>query len=303
MKSRRRQYIPSLERVEGRVLLSTLGTRIGVVSRPHEASSTAVDVPARSFSPRNRSTVISVSARPVPGGGLHPKIIATTGPDGASLPRVVITPYRPRHNVPSRSLTRVSESGPLTTTVTGKHDTTGAYVATTELPGDFNGDGIVDLVDLNLFTPHFGSSIGEHGYRAAADFNHNGRVGQDDARFILRNMGPLSPKIPQTLEFRLAPGEAIRHDGTKTSGGVTMKKYVKVEGRTVPGSLVIQDRGLGAFAFNGRAIAADAEGNFSIILKNENGINSYNFLAIDPFNRQVIRCFPVYWVRRAYQAH
>ena len=47
MKSRRRQSAPKLERFEDRVLLSTIGTRIGTVAQPHAPSTTSVDVSAR----------------------------------------------------------------------------------------------------------------------------------------------------------------------------------------------------------------------------------------------------------------
>lgn len=303
MKSRRRQCSPKLERIEDRVLLSTIGTRSGTVAQPHALSTTSVDVAARSLTPTRRTTIIGVSARPTTGSGVHPKIVSTTGAGGAALPLLRITPYGPRHRYPARSFTKVAQAGALATSVTGKHATTGDYTATTELPGDLNGDGVVNLLDLDLFAPHYGSEIGEHGYLAAADFNHNGRIGQNDARFILRNMGPLSPKIPLQLDLRLAPGEQIRYDGTQISGAATLKKDITILGHTTPGSVVFQDRDLSNYTFGAKAIATDAKGNFTLHVENTKGLNNYLFMVVDPYNQQTIRMYPVFWVNGAYRAN
>jgi hypothetical protein len=187
--------------------------------------------------------------------------------------------------------------------VTGRSETTGSYVTTTELPGDLDGNGVVDLQDLDSFVPHYGSQIGERKYLAAADFNHNGRVGQDDARFILRNMTPITPKIPLELDLRLAPGEEIQYDGTAISGATTMKKVVTIQGHTTPGSIVLQDNGLGDYSFKGNAVATDAKGNFSLTVTNVDGININNFLVIDPYGQQTVRSFPIFWVTQAYKAN
>jgi len=214
-----------------------------------------------------------------------------------------ITPFRPRHHYPARSFTKVAQAGALATTVTGKHATTGEYAATTELSGDINGDGVVNLVDLDLFTPHYGSEIGQNGYTPAADFNHNGRIGQDDARFILRNMGPLSPKIPLKLDVRLAPGDEIRYDGTKVSGATTLKKHVTILGHTTPGSIVFMDASFGNYSFAGSAVATDAKGNFTLPVVNQKGFNNYIFLVLDPYNQQTVRVFSVFWVNGANRAN
>jgi len=292
-----------LERIEERLLLSTIGTRIGTVAPPHALSTTSVDISARSLTPTRRATIIGVSARPTTGSGVQPKIVSTAGADGASLALLRITPYGPRHRYPARSFTKVAQAGALATTVTGTHATTGDYTARTELPGDLNGDGVVNLVDLDLFVPHFSSKIGENRYTPAADFNHNGRIGQNDARFILRNMGPLSRKLPLQLDVRLAPGEEIRYDGTQISGATTLKKHITILGHTTPGSIVILDRGLGNYSFGGKAVATDANGNFALPVVNENGLNNYLFMIIDPFNQQTIRVFPVFWVNGAHRAN
>ena len=45
-----------------------------------------------------------------------------------------------------------------------------------------------------------------------------------------------------------------------------------------------------------RARVTDANGNFSLTETNSQGVNTYNFLVIDPFGRQLIRSYPVFWI-------
>ena len=60
------------------------------------------------------------------------------------------------------------------------------------------------------------------------------------------------------------------------------------------------DSSFGDYTFNGAAIATDARGNFSYKVKNTSGINTYEFLAIDPFGQQTIRAYPIYYFPDVY---
>ncbi len=289
--------------MEDRVLLSVVGTRTGVVERPHAVSTTTVEVSSQNLAARRRTTVFAVSAKPTAGSAVRPEVVGTHGPAGKSLPLLRITAYRARHHYPARAYTKVANAGALSTAVTGQNGSTGSYVAKTELSGDLNGDGQVNLQDLDQFTRYYNTKRGQRNYNPAADFNANGRIGQDDARFILRNMSPLSSRIPLELDLWLSPDDQINYNGTKNSGGTTAKRFVTIHGHTTPGSIVLKDSGLGDYAFKGQAIATDAKGNFSVQVENQDGINTNNFMVIDPFNQQTIRSFPIFWTTQAYKAH
>src|SRR5438445_407833 len=69
--------------------------------------------------------------------------------------------------------------GPFTVGATGRHATTGPY-----LLSDVNGDGRVNLTDEQLFVQAYDSKLGDKNYNPAADLNHNGQVGQGDARLL-----------------------------------------------------------------------------------------------------------------------
>ena len=63
----------------------------------------------------------------------------------------------------------------------------------------------------------------------------------------------------------------------------------------MPGSIVLEDSSKGYYKWTGGAVATDGDGNFTVTEKNSQGINTYNFLIIDPYGQQVIRTFPVFW--------
>ncbi len=52
------------------------------------------------------------------------------------------------------------------------------------LPGDLNGDGRVDALDVALFNAALGSSVGEPSYNRFADFDRDGRITLNDLRIF-----------------------------------------------------------------------------------------------------------------------
>jgi len=55
---------------------------------------------------------------------------------------------------------------------------------TARLPGDINGDGVVNAADIDAFNRALGSSIGEPAYNSFADFDRDGRVTLNDLRIF-----------------------------------------------------------------------------------------------------------------------
>ena len=184
----------------------------------------------------------------------------------------------------------------MTTAVTGRRGTAGPFQLREYLPGDVTGTGQVTLADLKAFSSHYLTTTNDALYSPLADANQNGQVGIVDARFLERNLKPLGPKVPMFINFTLAPGDAVVGHHSSISGGATRKEEVTILGRTVPGSIVFADSGLGDYTFVGPALPTDAHGNFSITVKNREGVNQYDFLAIDPYGQQIIRDFPIFWV-------
>jgi hypothetical protein len=57
------------------------------------------------------------------------------------------------------------------------------------IPGDVNGDGIVNVLDLTIVSLSFGSFIGEPDYNPQADLNHDGIVDMKDLSTVAINLG------------------------------------------------------------------------------------------------------------------
>ena len=176
-----------------------------------------------------------------------------------------------------------------------EHHSTGSYSLDVTLPGDVNGDGTVNQADLAPFAAAYLSTPGGKNYNPAADFNQNGIVNQFDAKALEENMAPVE-RGPLKLVMNLVPADQAQYKGPTNSGGTTSKKDVTIAGHTLPGSIVIQDGTKGYYKWTGPAFATDSSGIFTAPEKITQGINTFDFLIIDPFGRQLIRSFPIYWL-------
>ena len=158
------------------------------------------------------------------------------------------------------------------------------------------GGGHGTLAVLEAFSRAYPSRFGDPKYNPAFDLNHNGRVGQDDGRLLLRSLAPLSPRVPLTLSVTLAPQDKARGPVPKNSGGVTHSKEPTVLGHTTPGALIFTGTGTVDLKLRGAAFVADANGNFSFKDDLSDGINQLDLQAVDSYGRQTLRAFPIYWL-------
>lgn len=165
------------------------------------------------------------------------------------------------------------------------------------LPGDVNGDGVVDRVDLLAFSKAFLSHSTDAFYNPNVDIGHTGFISQQDGKFIERHLTNPPPDRPLAVYLRLPAGEQDFGHHPSVSGGATYQRSVTIIGRTTPDALVFADSGQGNFTFNGPALVADPRGFFSFPVRNREGINNYEFLAVDARGRQTIRAFPIIWIR------
>jgi len=168
---------------------------------------------------------------------------------------------------------------------------------------DVNRAGTVTLADLQAFAPSYMSRRGEPNYNPAADFNHNGVINLTDVAAWLRNLTPLTPRLPLTTRLTLAPQDQIHYSGPTISGAATFQKDITILCHTTPGSVVIEDNhtsrlpgGTQAYKFTGPAHATDANGFFSINARNTEGLNNNDFLILDPFGQRMIIDFPIFWI-------
>lgn len=302
MLSRAKGFRAGLESLEARELLSgfpvnTLAVADGNVPTP--GASAQVSTPVTQFNMSGRSsTVIGLSISVPAGSTLQPQFVAAYGANGQRLQVQPGAPFVPGvHNSVTLFVT-VTSPGAVTTVVTGAPGTSGAFQVAEYLPGDINGDHQVTIADLAAFAPHFLATFGGPQYDPAADANLNGQIGSVDARFIERNMAPLSRKMPLFVSFRLAPGEQVPHPSTN-SGGVAVRQNVTIIGHTVPGALVFSDSADGDYTFTGPILPTNTRGIFTYDVKLTTGINNFDFLVVDQYGQQIIKDFPIFWTAYA----
>ena len=146
-----------------------------------------------------------------------------------------------------------------------------ASAAATGLVGDINGDGTVDLQDLQTLAQSYGTTAKQSGYNPAADLDHNGLIGQSDAKILEAHLPKFyKPSQKLTLYVTLAPGQLVAHPAPlSNSGPVTNNRVVTVVGKTLPGALVFADNLKGYYNFNGPLLPTDAKGRFTYTLSTD----------------------------------
>jgi hypothetical protein len=171
------------------------------------------------------------------------------------------------------------------------------------VPGDV-GAQVEPL--LQAYSDAYPSHRGQPRYNPQVDTNHNGQVGQGDARALLRAVSaPVTRDVPLKIEINLLPGEQVTGPHPKNSGGVTRKREVTIVGHTTPNSIVFLDNPIGVlatttaiknagrFKFDGGALPTDSKGFFSFTLKLPDLLTQTEYLDYDPFGHQAIFAFPI----------
>lgn len=293
---------PQLEVLECRFQLSvavpvnSIGTSRGTVTIPGSLSSATVTISPKNLTVRKPSTVFGIFVGPAGGSLLAPQIAGVQTGDGH---RLSIKQGRPfavgRADGQAATFVRVRQPGPLTILVRGEHGSTGQFSLDVTLTGDANGDGVVDPADLSPFASAYLTTPGNPNYTVAADFNQDGIVNQVDAKAMQGNM-PTARAGPLELVMNLLPADQAKYPTPKNSGGATFKRNVTIVGRTLPGSIVIQDGTDGFYKWVGPAYATNSKGFFAAPETLIQGINTFDFLIIDPRGRQLIRSYPTYWL-------
>jgi hypothetical protein len=294
---------PLLERLETRFALSgnlpanSIGSATGNVSQSGGTSEVSVTVAPKNLTAGKSSTLFGVFVQPGSGSALAPRIVRVEQSNGRLVPLKLARPFvAGRGGDRAAAFAKVNRPGPLTVVVAGQKHTTGSFEADVTLAGDVNGDGTVNLADLTAFAPTYETAPGNREYEASADFNQNGIINLDDAKALMQNMPPLEPNGPLTVGMALLPADQAQYRTPTNLGGATSLQDVTIVGRTIPGSIVLEDSSSGFFNFDGTALATDARGFFSTNVKLTQGVNTYEFLVLDPFGRQVIRSFPIFWL-------
>ena len=256
-----------------------------------------VTIAPKNLTPGKPSTLFGIFVEPAAGSALAPRIVGVEQSNGRMIPLKQGRPFiAGRGGNQAAAFVKIKSPGPLTVLVTGQNHTAGAYDLDATLAGDVNGDGTVNLADVAPFAAAYETSPGNPKYQLSADFNQNGIFNLYDAKALMQNMPPLTPKVPLSLVMNLLPADQAHYPTPTNSGGATSKKDVTIVGKTIPGSVILEDNSKGYYKWDGGAVATDANGLFSVNETLTQGVNNFNFLVIDPWGRQLIRSYPVFWL-------
>ncbi len=135
---------------------------------------------------RRMPVIIGFQVQPAKGSTVEPQIRRVGSTQGLGSLNLV------RTDGPLFTQAAVPVTAPLTyqANVLGLNQTTGSYLLTAYLPGDANGDGVVDRTDTAVVRAAYGAaSTSASNYNPNADMDNNGRVGELDWIVTNRNLG------------------------------------------------------------------------------------------------------------------
>ena len=205
---RRRKVGFGLEPLESRALLTggvdTFSVVSGVINTPGGTTSIPITIDSAHFTLPRHSLTLGVDVTPDPGSGLLPLISSVDDPNGNLIPQTFSSIYNPHlshYAVASGEATRAvltpvsfypnqpGKPATYTVNVTAQGKSSGGFQLQFYLPGDANGDGVVNQADLKLTKQLNGSHVGEPNYNVNADVNRDGRIGKIDIAYVEENMG------------------------------------------------------------------------------------------------------------------
>jgi hypothetical protein len=199
----------ALERLEERALMTggagdTFAIVAGTIDRPGGTSTVQLTLDPAHFTLPRGVLALGVDIAPDAGSGLKPLIASVDDPHGNLIPQTFGSIYDPHLShlaVASGQATRAVltpvgffPSDPLkpatyTVNVQAEGNSSGTFHLSFYLPGDANGDGVVNQADLRLTRRLFGAHAGQPRYSLGADVNRDGRIGKIDVAYVEQNMG------------------------------------------------------------------------------------------------------------------
>jgi hypothetical protein len=146
------------------------------------------------------------------------------------------------------------------------------------LPGDVNGDGIVDRTDLQAIRKALGSRYGDPNYKIDADADRDGLINRQDLINAQRNLGVRTSVVP-TFVINPDPSTIDPHKLTTTV------QTLMFTGTATPGATVtlLDSQGNGAPATG----TADSSGNIHVLTHLAAGFNEFQATAKDTFGQSI----------------
>ena len=233
--------------------------------------------------------------RPTSGSNVKPLILSVDDPHGKIIPQAFHSIYDPHLShlaVASGQGTSAvlcplvlyphNPTKPVTYTVQiqAQAKTSGNFLLGFYLPGDANGDGIVDKTDLAIVKSLRGTRASSPNYNFNADVNRDGRIGKIDLAFTLQNQG-VSTNITPIVSVQPRPCRPSRprsHGSPITRRSTSPARRRPARRSPTPMSTPIWPR---------QRPRPTRTGNYSIIVPLANGQNTFHVTSTDAFGQTI----------------
>lgn len=163
--------------------------------------------------------------------------------------------------------------------VTGRNNTTGAFLAGFYLVGDADGDGTVARKDLGVVRKAMGAKAGDTKYNFDADANRDGRINSIDMTLAQKNLGAKTTIMP------LITADLSVESDTGTADRVTALQNVTLTGVASTGATITY-REIDAKTPN-TSTSADSTGKYSITIPLAEGTNTFHVSSADSFGQTI----------------
>jgi hypothetical protein len=266
----------------------------GTIDTPGGTATVPITIDTTHFTLPKGRLALGIDVVPEAGSTLQPLIQAVNNPHGTIVPQAFTSIYNPHlsHAAVGQGVGTRAVLAPLTLfpnqpntpatyniTVTAQSKTSGNFLLGFYLPGDANGDGVVNQEDLALVRQSLNSRSGDVNYNFDADANRDGRIGKIDLAYTQQNQGVATTITP------LVSANLDAADVSAAGSRITSKSTVHFSGKGTPGAAITFSE------VTSKApkvsTTADSQGNFNLMVPLGTGENTFQVTAADAFGQTI----------------
>jgi Dockerin type I domain/Bacterial Ig-like domain len=296
---RRSQARPCAEVLENRSLLTGGAGNIfalvpGAIADTGGKAVVQFNLSPTEFTAPKGKLTLGIDVIPRQSSNLEPMISQVNNPPNTSAPQGIRS--NNHHRVSRAQLLHVPGTSAVLTplalspnqpgepanysvTISAQKRTNGNFLAGFYLPGDADGNGVVDQSDINIIKAAQNSKNGDKNYKFDADANRDGRISRIDLNYAKKNLGvktTVTPIVTANLDAASDTGDLDRN---------TMIRDVHFMGTGSPDSTI-------TFSEINQKITnvsttTDADGNYDIIVSLGEGMNTLEVTSVDAFGQTI----------------
>jgi hypothetical protein len=265
----------------------------GAVAKANDTAQIQFTIDPAHFTLPRHALTIGIDVVAASGSSIKPLISEVVDPHGNLIPQTFHSIYDPHLShlaVASGQGTSAvlsplklyphQPSRPVTYTVDVQGvNSHGSFLLGFYLPGDANGDGVVNKTDLSIVKSELGARAGQANYNFNADTNRDGRIGLIDLAFTEQNQG-VSTDIMPIVAANLDTTHIV--PGTSRVSSIPSAHFT---GTATPGAMI-------TFSETNKKVpdtttTATAAGTYSITVPLAKGTNTFQVTSKDAFGQVI----------------